>query len=314
VSKIERLLNLLVLLLNTERLLTAAEIRQKLAGYHDQSDEAFHRKFERDKTEIRGLGYVIEQEDADPWGADPGYRISADRTLLDDPGLTAEEVAALSLAAQAWGGSAGDGAIGLAKLSVDTGRVDAGQAGFLLPRLSVDRTLTTLIDAVGRRKTVTFSYRTGGAGTPQRRTVDPHGLYHRGVWYLAGFDRDRGEVRNFKVTRMAGPVQMGSGREPDFDEPPRAAPDIPRGPWDGERRTEAVLALAPDVGWWAERRTGATRLTEREDTWIEVSIQVSDEEAFVRWVAGFRDRAEVLAPPALRAAVVAHLRAILEAD
>src|ERR1043166_8345931 len=114
-DKIERLLNLVALLLDTRRPLAVGEIREKIPGYDDQSDEAFHRMFERDKNDVRELGFVIEQEDIDAWG-ETGYRIRAHEALLEDPGLTPDEVAALSLAAQAWGGGA-DGSLGLLKLS-----------------------------------------------------------------------------------------------------------------------------------------------------------------------------------------------------
>src|SRR2546421_72034 len=108
-DKIERLLNLVSLLLDTRRPLSVNEIREKIPSYDDHTDDAFHRMFERDKNDIRDLGFVIEQEDIDAWG-ETGYRIRRQEAMLDDPGLAPDEMAALSLAAQAWGGG-GDGSL-----------------------------------------------------------------------------------------------------------------------------------------------------------------------------------------------------------
>src|SRR5438477_328090 len=110
-DKIERLLNLVSLLLDTRRPLSVNEIREKIPSYGDHSDDAFHRMFERDKNDVRDLGFVIDQEDIDAWG-ETGYRIRRSQALLDDPGFRPDELAALSLAAQAWGGGA-DGSLGV---------------------------------------------------------------------------------------------------------------------------------------------------------------------------------------------------------
>ncbi len=311
-SKIERLFNLLALLLDTRHPVTVHEIREKLPEYGTQSDEAFHRMFERDKAELREIGYVIEQTDIDAWGTEIGYRIGGAAAVLEDPGLTGDEIAALSLAAQAWGGNASDGALGVLKLSVGSAADDPGSTGWLLPRVAMDRDITTVMDAIVRRKRVHFSYRTGGGGDPQERRVEPYGLFHRGAWYLAGFDLDRDDVRHFKLARVDGLIDVARGTGPDFDPPPSTTPAIPRGPWEGDASIEATIAFAPEVAWWAERRTGAQRIAERDDGRSEVRMPVGDLEAFAGWLAGFGDRALVVAPSELRDAVVAHLRATLE--
>jgi len=85
-DKIERLFNLVALLLDTRRPLSVNDIREKIPSYADHSDDAFHRMFERDKNDVRDLGFVIEQEDIDAWG-ETGYRIRRSEALLDDPGF-----------------------------------------------------------------------------------------------------------------------------------------------------------------------------------------------------------------------------------
>ena len=305
-SKIERQFNLIALLLDTERPRTAAEIREAIPGYHDQSDEAFHRMFERDKTEIKDLGYDLTQEDTDAWGGETGYRIPRDSAVIADPGLTADELAALSLAEQL--GGAGTGALGALKLGASEG---PGALGWVLPRVSLDGPIETLRDAMVRRKHVTFRYRASGSDEVTERTVDPYRLRHRGDWYLTGWDHSRDALRHFKLSRLEGKITINTGDEADFEPPAEVDADLMRGPWDGGDDMTARVAFAPDVAWWVRRRTGATDERARDDGWVELTIPVAGVEAFAGWVAGFGARAHVIAPDEVRDAVIVHLRAAL---
>ena len=61
ISKVERLMNLVIALLSTRTYITAERIRETVYGYSDSpSDEAFSRMFERDKNELRDLGIPLE--------------------------------------------------------------------------------------------------------------------------------------------------------------------------------------------------------------------------------------------------------------
>src|SRR5215468_5845630 len=80
-TRTERLVNLVICLLSTRRFLTAAQIAATVPGYeHDTADlrehEAFQRKFERDKAELRDLGVPLEVGTASIFDAEPGYRIA----------------------------------------------------------------------------------------------------------------------------------------------------------------------------------------------------------------------------------------------
>src|SRR5262249_32844080 len=79
-SRTERLVNLVICLLSTRRFLTAAQIAETVPGYeHNPEDprdhEAFQRKFERDKAELRDLGVPLETGTASIFDSEPGYRI-----------------------------------------------------------------------------------------------------------------------------------------------------------------------------------------------------------------------------------------------
>ena len=67
---LERLINLLVMLLTASRPVPADEIRRTIPGYSADSDDAFHRMFERDKELLRGIGIPIELTPTFPEQAD----------------------------------------------------------------------------------------------------------------------------------------------------------------------------------------------------------------------------------------------------
>jgi predicted DNA-binding transcriptional regulator YafY len=309
VNKTERQFNLIALLLDTRRALRASEIRARFEDYSRQSDEAFKRMFERDKTDVEDLGFAIEREIVDTITEEIGYRIRPDTALLPDLGLTPDEMAALSLAAQAWEPNADS--LGLLKLSVVAGAGEPGPAAFVVPRMETDDNVRALFDAISRRKVVRFAYRSG-AGALQQRSIEPHWLRHRGTWYLIGFDRDRKEVRHFKLIRVEGKVSVEAGDAPDFA-PPERTSDVPRAPWEAEEASTPVrVAFAPDVAWWVQRRTRARRAHERDDGWVVLETTIADVESFAAWLTGFGDSAIAIEPEELRNAVLDRLRVVAE--
>jgi predicted DNA-binding transcriptional regulator YafY len=84
-------------------------------------------------------------------------------------------------------------------------RASAPQAGPLL----------ALADAARSRVTVRLAYRSW-RGDASERDLDPYGLvFHAGRWYVAGLDHDSGEVRTFRVDRVASAART----ERAFDVP-----------------------------------------------------------------------------------------------
>src|SRR5262245_64090616 len=88
-TRTERLVNLVICLLSTRRFLTAAQIAATVPGYeHNAADprehEAFQRKFERDKADLRDLGVPLETGTASVFDSEPGYRIARPDYALPD--------------------------------------------------------------------------------------------------------------------------------------------------------------------------------------------------------------------------------------
>ena len=98
-TRVERVLNLLALMLDTQVPRTREEFVREIAGYPAQT-EANRRAFERDKEILRGMGVPITMETIGD-GTEVGYRVRPDDYCLPDLGLDADETAALRVAVSA---------------------------------------------------------------------------------------------------------------------------------------------------------------------------------------------------------------------
>jgi predicted DNA-binding transcriptional regulator YafY len=300
---IERILNLLAFLLTASRPVTADEIRQTVAGYGQEGDQAFRRTFERDKDLLRRLGIPLKMKATDVWEVEHGYLIPNEDYALRDPGLTDEELAALGVAAQVvrLGGQA-PGAAALFKLGGALG-MDAGEPLAADLGQSAD-SLPLLFTAVAECRAVAFDYK------EQRRRVHAYGLAHRrGHWYLVGPQNGKGEARAFRVDRMEN---LGLGRiSPAFARPPgfRAADAVPDAPWEaGPEDVMVEVRFDPAISWWARRQlTPAAEIREENNGGIVARFPVANVTAFLGWMIGFEENAEVLGPAAVRSHLIAHL-------
>jgi proteasome accessory factor B len=309
---LERLLNLVILLLETPRPLTFEQIRDKLTAYGHEDPASGKRMFERDKDALRDLGIPVEVSGTDAWDVDEGYRIPKDRYYLPEIAFTPEEISSLVVAAQAPGEDDAEQAVrklqagigasvlsGIAERPVVAGEV----AG---PRL------VPFTDAIERRRTLRFRYRPA-TGDPGERHVDPYSLVWRaGHWYLIGLDRDRGEIRSYRVSRVEGePADAGEGSAPPegFD----ARAHLRLGPWGaGEPEEQATLAFSPRVAWWALQGVPGAEIREPgEDGWIRATVPAGATEVFLSWILSFGPDAELVAPTPLRDEVVRRLEAVV---
>ncbi|MEP6981198.1 MAG: WYL domain-containing protein [Nakamurella sp.] len=204
-AKAERLLNLVIALLNSERFRDVNWIRDKVEGYRDAAnDEAFFRMFERDKVELRDIGIPLQTSE------DGAYRIPPGEYALPEMSFTPGEKAALALAGRLWEtsvlGEAGSGA--LRKLSDASNDQLTGSRLSLQPRVRTsDPAFGPLYAAVQARQVVSFPYRKDPAGAAENRRLQPWGLVSwKGRWYVVGQDVGRGEPRTFRLSRIAGEV------------------------------------------------------------------------------------------------------------
>jgi predicted DNA-binding transcriptional regulator YafY len=297
VAKLDRLLNLTAALLEARVPMTADEIRARVPGYSADSDEAFHRAFERDKDDLRELGVPIETvtvaHHEQPRAA---YTIERDRYELPDPGFELDELAAIQLAAtavQLEGLDRDDVEEGLRKLGGSA--LPDGNAGAPLGAVPTPESLLELFVAVLERREVDFGY--GGA----RRRVQPHRLqFERGRWYLTGHDLDRDAHRSFRLDRIGAPVTTG---ERDAFAPPEQVPGVRLRPWelgDAPERRAQVLLDAEIARSVLNEDPGLTVAERHEDGSVVVELVVRSPVALRNFVLSLLDRAELLGPEDLR--------------
>jgi len=299
-DRLERLADLVAVLLDTRRLLGVDEILDSVPGYPPDRESA-RRQFERDKDALREAGIPLTAQPVDELGGgDFGYRIKPDDYYLPDLALTPEEQNALHVAVTAVRFEGGDALEALFKL----GGLE-GTGASPLAALPTVPALADLFEAYQSRATTEFTYR----GEPRR--VDPWGIvFRRGKWYMVGFDHDREESRSFRADRISGAVTLGDPggfQAPEGVDPAALLGDEPWRFGDEEPVTARVL-LDPTV---AAEVDPENVVETRPDGSVVVEIEVTNREAFRAMVMGFLDRAEVLGPPALRADTVAWLEAIV---
>ncbi|AEE46086.1 helix-turn-helix transcriptional regulator [Cellulomonas fimi] len=246
----ERLLNLVIALVNTSGRMTKEQVRTSVAGYQDApSDDAFERMFERDKDTLRELGIPVLTVTDAGHGDDIGYRIDADAYALAPLDLTAAELGVLAMAAQLWQDQSlrTDTSRALTKLRAVGAAPEATDlvAG-LAPRVrSGGGAIGPLLDAIQARQAVRFVYRAANTGEVRERTVEPWKLLaRRGGWLLVGRDRGRDAQRSYRLSRIEGAVRTVG--EPGAFSPPSAQElASPLLPWDERPEQVATLAVLP---------------------------------------------------------------------
>ena len=342
--KIVRWTDLIASLLRYHRAIPFESIAREVPGYGAGSKElpTVKRMFERDKKELLRFGVPIEtapDEDGEPTlytinrknfylpylgvvaphgktkaaprhGTVDHWTYRALQSLSFEPDeLAAVADAAARLRQLGDPSLAADAGSAMRKLAFDL-PVDAVAAHddprLVLPRAQPDAAaFDTLGDALRDRKTVTFDYHAIGSDAVARREVEPYGLFYlNGHWYLAGRDREREAVRNFRLSRMSDVLRNETKEStPDYDVPPAFRLRDHAGSrhaWelgDGDA-CEAVVEFARDTGATAAAaRLGAPVA----DHPTRRCFRVRRTDAFARWLLSFGDDARPVSPESLRA-------------
>jgi len=311
---VERLVNLTIALLETRRPLTFEQLRAR-TGYYPQSDAASARRmFERDKETLRSLGVPVETRQ-DFGMEDPGYLIDRRAYELRDIDLDAEEVAALALAVEMLG--AADGALPLAKVAArapDPAPLDQPAMRVGIP---VDD-LNDFAPAIVERRAIRFEYRTAD-GRVGLRTIEPHGIVRRRrAWYVVGHDRDRGELRGFRIDRIQGSFEA-VGPAGAFE----VAPDLDLGAvvsGPDNPPVAVVLAAGPAGRWPLEVRGGRDEGPASHEVLLDeaeplrlIRLEGVDPVRDRAWLLGLSPDAAVREPEELRAGLRRALERVMAA-
>ena len=307
IHQLERVTNLLTVLLSARRHVTFEEIRNELRGQYPENLVAARAAFERDKAILRDEGVPIDQTvlGGDQAGQ-TGYRVLRSSYEIEDFGLTPEEARALRLAVGAIRLGTTWSAEALWKVDLH-GSIDDESSG-LGVELPVDERLPVIHRAIAEHRGVVFGYH------GRERRLAPWGLLARdGWWYLVGRELANGEQRTFRVDRIEGRVEVDASivsEIPDgfsvreaFPSDPKLLPDNVDVGADLAHVLIDHTAVASVLAQYGD----ASLIERRADGSAVVAVPCVNVRAFLHWLFGFVERAEVLEPPLLREVVVRWL-------
>ena len=280
------------------------------------------RTVRRDVDRLRELGYPVEAAPGVAGGYQLGRGGSLPPLLLGD-----EEAMAVAIGLRA----AVDGSVtGLedAAISVLT-RLDSllpqplaarvralhtatAQAGWEPAERVASQMVVGLAQACDRAERVRFAY-ADRTGTASDRLVEPYRLVRVGPrWYLMARDVDRADWRTFRVDRMRALEQVGTPFV--LPDPPDAVTFVRQGlstrawPYEARIRLDAPAAVVAEVV------PNAVAVIPEGDDATVVHVGATSLERMVRYLAGLPLPCEVLAPPELRAALLAHAQSVVAAN
>lgn len=305
-DQLERLTDLVLVLLGTNRPLSLAEIVAEVPGY-SPNKTAYRGAFERDKKLLREEGIEIETVEIGG-DAQTGYRISEEQFYLPDLDLTEREQRALAIAIAGTGDVTGFGRGALAKFGAPTVSVSAPLALIEPPPFFGE-----LYDACRTHGLVTFSY------DGKERQLCPASLRSaNGRWYLTGFSIERQAPRIFRIDRFDGEPTIGaaeSGPLPEGYDRGAELADMAVEPAATDEEPTMVVAVDKVAAGRVRAELGDdVLLAELEDGRLQVSLMCGNEVYARNWVLSLRDRAELLAPQSMRASLVSWLKAIVAAE
>lgn len=184
------------------------------------------------------------------------------------------------------------------------------------PDAAVATHLRTLVAAARKRERLEIDYVSASHHQNERRELDPYGIvHHAGEWYVVGFCHKRGDVRTFRIDRIASLRQLGThfDRPADFD-------------LDAYRRERLYVPSANAVTVRVQldpvavNRIGANwpvgEVTMRDDGSAELLVDCEGFEWISGWVLQLGRHAWIEAPVEARTAMrerVARLRGELAA-
>ena len=305
------MVNLTMALLATRRYLTKSEIFRSIEGY-EGAHEAKERMFERDKDALRSLGIVIDVRGVDPnFEDEPGYRILPDSYALNLGSISGDEIALLSLAAEAWRGAALSQSAQSALLRLNSIGIssDFDAIPAMAPKISVtSENFQPLTQAIGEQRAVSFTYLADDL-TLNERTINPFGLGSRkGNWYLVGFDLTKSAPRTFRLDRVRDQVILDNRKnsfeiDPTFDVLAFLDENL------FEESNTAEIAVRRGKGLTLRRNS---EVISSDDEYEIIKVGYVNEDRLVDEILWHGDDVVALSPNGVRAKVILSLQKLME--
>jgi predicted DNA-binding transcriptional regulator YafY len=292
--KIERLLSIIVILLNRRRI-TAKELAERF--------EVSIRTIYRDIASLNGAGIPIisNQGYAGGLSIPESYKLS--KQLLTPRDLDAM-ISTLEGVNQ---GMAHKDLQRIIEMLVsllpkeDEARIATRHRSLVVdltpwgPMETPNQMMQVVQRAVDDTRLLAFRYK-DSSGKSTNRTVEPHTLVYKAyAWYLVAYCRLRSDFRIFRLSRISDP-HLGDG---SF---------LVRDPGDIHRFFQfncaplqpVVLRFSPTMGTRVEDSFPGAELSHDEDGFITVRLKLPDDPWILAFILGFGADAEILAPESLR--------------
>jgi proteasome accessory factor BC len=327
-EKLIRQLSLISFLMAERRPVTALEIKQDVEGYSQMNDEAFARRFYADRAELESLGIHLKvDKPAEGYYESENYSLPPENFYLPAIEFTSRELGSLRTALSLLDGEfAYAEPLRLALQQLSWGKpspldapeqrsvalaVTAGAGG-----RELSQRLSKIETAIFRRKTIVFEYYTIGRDASEKRKVDPyHLLYRGGQFYLIGHAHERGDIREFRVSRILGKVGYSSKAEHDFSRPEGFDPRVyaTRADWQlGDTVGRARIWLSDRIDWLALRHFGHAGEVSDADGGVIFETDYAGSRQVVSWVLGLGPQARILEPPELAEEARERLELVIE--
>lgn len=323
-EKLIRQLSLISYLMAQGRPVSALEIKREVEGYSVMNEDAFARRFYADRAELDSLGIELQVDrPGEGFFEAELYSLPPENFYLPAIEFTDDELAALrtSLSLLTEGEFAYAEPLRLALQQVAWGHpnplADPDNTPVSMAKFAstssrdLTQRLARIETAISRHKTITFDYHTIQRDEVSRRQVDPYHLVFRGgQFYLIGHAHERDAVRVFRLSRIQGKVGYATKSEHDFTPPEeferRDYAEL--ADWQlGETIGTARLFFRDRIAWLIERdfgRHGEVTPADPAETGgdgIVLETEYASERELLAWVLRWRQNAEVLGPPELRA-------------
>ncbi len=166
--------------------------------------------------------------------------------------------------------------------------------------------LEKLRRAIREHRSVNMNYQSSQLPHPTQRGLNPYALVHRwGWWYVVGFCQLRGEVRTFRVDRIAE-ISLSDATfnvPADFDLQAHLKKELQAQP-----QIKAKLKVDANAGWLIQGNRSYWEIVEEQ---ADGSLIVTFSAPALEWAASttlaYGPAVEVLEPPELRHMVVEWL-------
>lgn len=303
ITRLSRLVTLLTLL-QTKRLLTAAELANRFS--------VSTRTIYRDIRTLEQAGIPVVTQEGKGYTMLDGYRLPPVMFTREEAIalLTAEKIAARltdAPTAQITGAA-------MDKLRATLRRADRDHLETLSPHIHVlgptgqpnqPNAYQQLVTAITTQRVVRLRYGAADADSPTARDVEPIGLYLSQQWHLVAYCRLRQAFRNFRLDRIE---HLALGEE-IFE----ARPETLQQYWEEEAnrrgKEKVVIHFQPTAVESAEstqrlydtkHQYGWTKEQLQADGSIEMTFFIGTLSYLAAWLLPYAGAVTVLEPPALR--------------